>query len=135
MSADLLQNVVTAVLSSGVVAGLFALLTKKSQSPESQNELARLGNEFAAKLLEDARTERAELRLTIKDLEGSIDTKQESIDRLKSLLDEKDKKIHVLEELQHKVATKLQQGHPLTLADIFGGDAPDIMIGHHEHVV
>jgi len=124
MNPDLLQTIIAAVLSSGLISGIFTLVSKRSRSPESQNELARLGNEFASQLLEDARAERKELRATIIELEKSNSTKQETIDRLKSLLDEKDKRINELEDRQHILAGKLRAGEQITLADIFGKNAP-----------
>ena len=132
MSPDLFQAAIVAILSGGLVSGIFTLLSKRSRSPESQNELARLGNEFAAQLLEDARTERKELRLTIADLEKSNDTKQQSIDRLKALAEEKDRRIEALEQRQQVLAEKLQRGEQITLADIFGGEAPRIRIAINE---
>lgn len=125
MTPDWFQTVISVVISSGIVTGIMALLTKRSRSPESQNELARLGNEFAAQLLADARVERKELRETISELENSNHTKQEIIDRLKNLLDEKDKRINELEHRQQVVAHKLRSGEKITLADIFGKDAPN----------
>ncbi len=119
-----LQSLVLGIFGGGLVTGIFALLSKKSRSPESQNELARLGNEFATKLLEDARSERRELRETIKELEKSNFTKQETIDRLNTLVDQKDKRIEEFETRQRIVAKKLHVGEKITLHDIFGDDAP-----------
>jgi septal ring factor EnvC (AmiA/AmiB activator) len=135
MSPEALQAIITAILSGGFVGGAFSLFTKKSRSPESQNDLARLGNEFAAQLLEDARKERTELRLTISELEQTnkehveaSTTKQESIDRLKRLLEDKNDRIRILETQRETVAQKLQNGEKITLADIFGRDAPKIQL-------
>lgn len=123
-SDNIFQTIAVAVLTGGLVSGIFALVTKRARSPESQNELARLGNDFAAKLLEDARTERGELRQTIKELEGSNGTKQETIDRLNALLEKKNERIDELERRQQVTARKLQAGEKITLQDIFGEDAP-----------
>jgi len=123
-SDSIFQTIAVAILTGGLVSGIFALVTKRARSPESQNELARLGNEFATKLLEDARTERTELRLTIKDLESSNGTKQTTIDRLNALLETKNNRIDELEKRQQIVAVKLQAGEKITLQDIFGEDAP-----------
>ena len=135
MTPDQIQTIILAILGGGLVSGIFSFLTKRSRSPESQNELARLGNDFATKLLEDARTERKELRLTIQDLEKlnetkqeSIEKKQESIERLKALADEKDRRIEELEQQRQTVAQKLQRGEKITLADIFGKEAPNIRL-------
>lgn len=123
-NATLAQIVVTALLSSGMVGGVLALITKSMWSPESKNELARLGNEFAQQLLQDAKVEREELRITIRDLEHSLSTKREIIERLNQLAEDKDIVIRNLEERQIKMAEKLKKGLPITLQDIFGGNAP-----------
>ncbi len=124
LSPQFIQSLLIGIFGGGLVSGIFALLSKKARSPESQNELARLGNEFAAKLLEDARLERQELRETIRELEQSIFTKDETIQRLKTLLEQKDHQIRDLEQRRYVVAHKLQTGEKITLADIFGDDAP-----------
>ena len=126
MTPDLIQSIIMGILSGGLVGGIMTLVTKKARSPESQNELARLGNEFATQMLEEARTERKELRLTISELEGHVSTKQGTIDRLTKLLQDKDDKIADLESRQHLLAQKLQRGEKITLADIFGKDAPEV---------
>lgn len=135
MDQQVFQTIITALLSSGIVAGIFSLLTKKSRSPESENELARLGSDFAAQLLEDARSERKELRLTIIDLEKSNDTKQDTIDRLKALANDKDNRIAELERRQQLVAEKLQHGQSITLVDIFGKEAPNLRVRTQEGVI
>lgn len=124
---EFIQTIVSSALGGGVVAGIFSVITKKSKSPESQNELARLGNEFASKLLEDARVERKELRDTIKELESTKATQTSSIERLTALLEAKDDKIRELENRQQILAQKLQMGELITLKDIFGKDAPAII--------
>lgn len=124
MTPEFIQQVVLGILGGGGVAGIFALVNKRSRSPESQNELARLGNEFAKQLLDDARSERKELRDTIKELEESNSAKQESIDRLNTIAENKDRRIAELERRQNLVAQKLQAGEKITLSDIFGGDSP-----------
>lgn len=125
-----IQGLISGIFGAGLISGVLAIIQKRSRSPESQNELARLGNEFAAKLLEDARTERSELRTTIKELESSNSTKQETIDRLNALLEQKDRLIDELEHRRRIVARKLQIGERITLHDIFGEDAP-----HDVHLV
>lgn len=129
---DFIQQIVITLLTSGLITGIFALLTKRSRSPESQNELARLGNEFAAKLLEDARKEREELRITIDKLEGiktqkdsELESKNQAIQNLTNILADKNRKIEELEFRRGVVARKLQMGEIITLRDIFGADAPD----------
>ena len=122
--ANIVQIVVTALLSSGLVGGLITLLSKRVWSPESKNELARIGSEFAQLLLEEARTEREELRMTIVELEASILTKEEAIERLKLMAREKDSVISLLEERQFVVARKIQQGELVSLYDIFGPKTP-----------
>ena len=124
MQVTFAQMLVTALLSSGLVGGIIALLTKTVWSPESKNDLARLGNEFAQQLLSDAKSERQELRLTIHELEQSISTKNDAIERLKQLAAEKDRVISELEERRLKMAQKLQAGTAITLQDIFGDKAP-----------
>lgn len=119
-----IQVAVTALLSSGFVGGVMTLFSKKVWSPESKNELARIGNEFAQLLLEEARAEREELRQTIKELEHSIISKEDAIDRLQSIAREKDAVIQILEERQFIVAHKIQQGEVVTMYDIFGPHAP-----------
>lgn len=118
------ETVVVAILSSSVVGGIITLLTKKVRSPEAENDLARLGNEFAHQLLADAKSEREELRLSIRELEDIITDRTEAVDRLRSLLEEKDAIIQELEVRQIKLAGKLQAGVPITLQDIFGKKAP-----------
>lgn len=120
-----IQMVITALLSSGLVGGFITLVSKKVWSPESENELARIGNEFAQKLLEDARTEREELRTTIRELENGMASKEQTIDRLKRLADDKDAVIRLLEDRQYIVARKLQLGEIITVRDIFGPETPD----------
>lgn len=127
-NANTVQVITLAVLSSGLVSGLLTLFTKKLWSPESKNDLARLGNEFASQLLQDAKIEREELRQTIKDLEVSNDVKQSTIVRLERLLNEKHKRIAELEHRQHDLALKLQSGKELTLQDLFGERVPNIPI-------
>lgn len=135
MPPELIQSIVVALLTGGFVSGIFAVINKKTVSPESQNDLARLGNEFAAQLLKDAKEERAELRASITELEKSNETKEQSIKRLKKLLEEKDARIEILENHQQNVASKLQRGEPLTLFDIFGKDAPNFPFSMAEEVV
>lgn len=122
------QVITLAVLSSGLVSGLFTLFAKKLWSPESENDLARLGNEFASQLLRDAKVEREELRQTIKDLEESNDVKQSTILRLERLLHEKNQRITELEKQKGEVVRKLKNGEQITLHDLFGDMAPDIPI-------
>lgn len=119
-----LQIFVTALLSSGLVGGLITLLSKRVWSPESKNELARIGSEFAQLLLEEARTEREELRMTIAELEASLLSKEEAIKRLNKMANEKDSVIQLLEERQFVVARKIQQGELVSLYDIFGPKTP-----------
>lgn len=119
------QIVITALLSSGLVSGIMTLLAKKAQSPESKNDLARIGNEFAHQLLKEARTEREELRKTIDELEDSNATKQEVIEKLRSVAAQKDRTIEELEGRQILVARKLQNKESITLQDIFGPSAPE----------
>lgn len=127
MTPQFIQLLISSLLGGGVVGGIFAVITKKSKSPESQNELARLGNEFASKLLEDARVERKELRDTIKELESTKAAQSTSIDKLNNILQAKDDKIQELENRQQILAHKLQIGEVITLKDIFGKDAPSTM--------
>lgn len=129
------QLVIITIFSSGLFTGIFTVITRMVWSPESKNDLARLGNEFAHQLLEDARSERKELRLTIAELE-ELDTKNQAIiDRLQRLADEKDRVINELEERQVTLAKKLQRNERITLQDIFGDKAPkDFLLIHEEPV-
>lgn len=120
------QLLVTALLSSGFVAGLMTLITKKVWSPEATNDLARVGNEFAHLLLKEARTEREELRATIRDLEQGLATKDETIKRLNNLAREKDVMIKALEAKQYFIAAKIQRGEIVSLIDIFGSQITEI---------
>lgn len=130
--SDTAETIVIAVLSSSVVGGIVSMMGKKVKSPESENDLAKLGNEFAHQMLEEARTERNELRLTIRELETAVVDSEKAINRLKSLLEEKDHKIQELEEAQLMLAQKLQANEPITLRDIFGDKAPhDVPLTHH----
>lgn len=124
MNLNYAQLIVTALLSSGFVTGMIALFGKTLTSPESKNDLARLGNEFAHQLLLDAKSEREELRLTIRELEQTNITQIDIIGRLEKLAHEKDKVIEELERRQIVIANKLQAGDPITLQDIFGPTAP-----------
>lgn len=135
MEASLAQIVVASLLSSGFVGGVIAALTKAMWSPESKNELAKLGNDFAQQLLEDAKTEREELRLTIKELESILTDHEASITRLKALAEEKDRVINELERRQTILASKLQQGLTITLKDIFGDKASNDVILHYGNEV
>lgn len=128
MSIDFIQTIITAIITGGLVSGIFSLVSKRARSPESQNELARLGNDFATKLLEDARAERKELRETIRELENSNNTKQEVIDRLNALAMDKDRRINEFEDRQKIIANKIKTGERVTLSDIFGKNAPEITI-------
>ena len=120
-----IQLLVTALLSSGLVGGFITLFTKKIWSPETKNDLARIGNEFAQLLLEEARAEREELRTTIRELETGLITKQETIEKLDKILDEKDLVIGLLEERQYVVARKIASGEVVSLYDIFGPRTPE----------
>jgi predicted RNase H-like nuclease (RuvC/YqgF family) len=146
MSAEFLQNLVVVIITSGLVTGIFSLLTKRSKSPESQNDLARLGNDFAAQLLKEAQEERKELRTTIGNLEALleqkkreynttieekdayIETLENSIETLKSILKSKTDRIEELEARQQLLAEKLQKGEKISLTDIFGDNAPDVHV-------
>lgn len=114
------QIIVTAILSSGLVTGFFAYFNKRTWSPESKNELARMGSEFAQQLLRDAKAEREELRATIKELQEFADTKQETIDRLRKICDDKDEVIEILEKQQVVVAQRIKNRQTITLKDVFG---------------
>lgn len=135
MELNMVQVIVTALLSSGFVGGLMTLLQKMIPSPESKNDLARLGNEFAHQLLIDAKTEREELRLTIRELEDLITEKRDTVDRLKQLAKDKDDTIRDLEERLIKMAEKLESGQRITLRDIFGEKAPEGFLITKEEVV
>lgn len=131
MTPEILQTVIIALIGSGLFQAVSTVVSKRSKSPESQNELARLGNEFASKLLEDARVERKELKDTIVQLESikssqanELETKNNAINKLQQILHEKELKITDLENRQQEVARKLQVGEKITLSDIFGRDAP-----------
>lgn len=119
------QLVVSVLLSAGFVSGIFALFTKKMWSPESKNDLAKLANDFASQLLNDAKVEREELRLSIRELEGVVTENREIIHRLESLAKEKDKVIGALEERLKIIAEKVRDGRVVTIKDIFGDSAPD----------
>lgn len=124
-SISLTQLIAAIVMSSAFTTGLFSVLSKKLQSPEAKNDLTKLGNDFAHQLLTEARNEREQLRLTIKELSSTVVTKDETIDRLKHLLREKDQVIQDLELRQVRLAKKLREGTPITLKDVFGEVAPE----------
>jgi uncharacterized protein HemX len=130
---ELIQSIVSSVVVAAVVTGIFTYLNKRAKSPESQNQLAEIGTKFASQLLVEAQNERKELRTTIADLEKLNDVKQSTIDRLQNLLNEKDRRIHELENRQRTVAFKLQRGEVITLNDIFGEDAPHIQVALEEN--
>jgi predicted nuclease with TOPRIM domain len=119
------QIVVSILLSSGLIGGIMALFTKTVWSPESRNELSKMGNEFARQLLADAKAEREELRLTIRELEASNEAKTETIARLRAILTQKDETIKKLERNRVHLALKLRNGEAIHIRDIFGGDYPD----------
>jgi hypothetical protein len=112
--------IITALMSSSVVAALVTLFSKKVVSPEAKIDLARMGSEFAHQLLMDAKVEREELRLTIKELEGLVQEKNDSIKRLTKVLDEKERVIRKLERTQVVMINKLRLGEPVKLEDITG---------------
>lgn len=115
-----IQIAITALLSSGLVGGIMTIFSKKVWSPESKNELARIGNEFAQLLLEEARAEREELRRTIDELERVILEKKEALEKLEAIAREKDQVIHMLEDRQMMVARKIREGELVSLDDVFG---------------
>lgn len=133
ITPEIIQTLVSSTVAAAIVAGFFAFITKKSKSPESQNALAEIGTKFASQLLTEAQLERKELRLTITELEKANDVKQESIDRLRGILEEKNRRIAELENRQHTVAFKLHRGQVITLQDIFGDDAPHIEVALEEN--
>lgn len=112
--------IITALMSSSVVAALVTLFSKKIVSPEAKIDLARMGSEFAHQLLMDAKVEREELRLTIKELEGLVQEKNDSIKRLTKVLDEKERVIRKLERTQIVMINKLRLGEPVKLEDLTG---------------
>lgn len=122
---NVIQVLVTALLSSGFIGGFLALIQKKIWSPESENDLVRIGNEFANQLLLEARVERKELRLTITELESVNASKEDSIARLLKIVENKDAMIRQLESRQYALAEKIREGEVITFRDLFGSDAPD----------
>lgn len=118
------QLIVGLILSSGIIGSIMSLFMKSMWSPESKNDLARIGNEFAHQLLADAKSEREELRATIRELENVGKDHTASIARLNRIVAEKDVVINELEQRQIKMAHKLQKGEVITLQDIFGERAP-----------
>lgn len=128
MPAELLQSTVVAGLVSAVVLGIFQLINRRTRTPESEAERTRLGNDFLRGLLDDARKEREELRATITELKQTNETNVDAIRRLQTLLDDKTDRIEKLEDRQQMLAGKLQAGEQITLADIFGSDAPNVRI-------
>lgn len=118
-------QVVTAVaLSSSFISSITTIAVKKLVSPESRNELARIGNEFAEQLLKEARSEREELRATISELEGVLVANHETITKLRHIAHEKDLVIHELESRRFNVALKLRNGQTVTAEDVFGAKVP-----------
>lgn len=135
MEFNFTQVIVSVIISSSFVGGVFAAFTKKMWSPEAKNDLAKLGNDFARQLLEDAKSERQELRLTIAELEDVVQENKASITRLKLLAEEKDRVIQELERRMARLAEKISSGEVITLQDIFGEKAPkDIVITKQEAV-
>lgn len=128
MPAELLQSTVVAGLVSAVVLGIFQLINRRTRTPESEAERTRLGNDFLRGLLDDARKEREELRATITELKQTNETNVDAIRRLQTLLDDKTDRIEKLEDRQQMLAEKLQSGEQITLADIFGADAPNVRV-------
>jgi septal ring factor EnvC (AmiA/AmiB activator) len=129
---DLLQAALSGSLGAAVVTGAFllvnGLVSKRLRSPADENERTKLGNDFLRSLLEDARKEREELRMTIKELKESGETKDETIARLETLAESKDSRIEELETRIENMARKLQAGDIITLQDVFGPDAPHAQI-------
>lgn len=122
---DLLLIAIPSVLSSSVVGGIVALVAKSIWSPESKNELTRLGNEFAQQLLNEARSERKQLRETINDLQEVVNRKRGQIEELEKMARSKDRVIKQLEHRRAKIATLIQEGAKITMNDIFGKDIPE----------
>ena len=118
-------HVVTAVaLLSSFISSITTIAVKKLVSPESRNELARIGNEFAEQLLKEARSEREELRATISELEGVLVANHETITKLRHIANEKDLVIQELESRRFNVALKLRNGQTVTAEDVFGAKVP-----------
>ncbi len=129
--ADSFTTTIFAVLGLLMGAGglgtvLVQTIGKRVKTPADENERTKLGNEFLRSLLEDARKEREELRMTIDELRALDVKNTEAIRRLQTIADSKDDRIRELESRQAANAAKLQAGHPLTLADILGTTPPGL---------
>lgn len=101
------------------------MIAKAVWSPESKNDLTRLGNEFAQQLLKEARSEREQLRETIDDLRRIVDRKRGRIEELEKMARSKDRVIKQLERRRTKIATLVRGGAKITMYDIFGEDIPE----------
>lgn len=111
-------------LSSSFISSLTTIAVKKLVSPESRNELARIGNEFAEQLLREARSEREQLRATITELESVLVANHETITKLRRIAHEKDMVIQELEARRFTVALKLKHGQTISAEDVFGARVP-----------
>lgn len=123
-SLNIPQMIAAFIFGSATVTGLFSIFNKKVESPEAKTDLARLVHETAHQLIVDAKSEREELRLTIRELNASIVTKDETIQRLEKLAEEKDAVIAELEARQIRLARKITAGIQITLRDVFGDIIP-----------
>lgn len=117
----LLGTSITAIASLGTA--LLAIFGKKIWGASDQNESVKLGNEFLRGLLNDARTEREELRKTIDDLRADAKSHADAIARLTSILTSKDARIQQLETLLEALTEKLRRGEAITLADLLATDS------------
>lgn len=111
-------QVITAVVT--VAAALIALFGKRIPSKAEDNENMKLGNELLRGLLEDARSERAALKITIDDLRADRVAHVAAVERLEALLQQKDTRIAALELAISGIAAKLGRGEIITLTDLVG---------------
>lgn len=113
-----------------IVTIIVAVINKKARTPSDENDSIRLGNDFLRGLLNDARTEREELRRTIEELRDDKKTHEEAVNRLEHLAKTKDDRIRELEEILERLTQKLQRGEVVSLQDILGdttGSSPIVM--------
>jgi phage-related minor tail protein len=120
---------------SSLVSSLTTIAVKKERSPESKNELARIGNEFAEQLLNEARSEREQLRATISELESVLATNHDTMTTLRRIAVEKDLVIQELEARRFNVALKLRNGQKVTYEDVFGTKVPIAFIKENPEIM
>ena len=111
---------------AAIIAVIGAIASRRLRTPSDDNDATRVAREWYRGMLEDAKSEREELRKSIEELRTVGLEKNAAIFRLEKLVRHKDERIAELEERQRKNVEKLRDGQVLTLSDILGLDINSI---------